>query len=116
MHEMSIVQALIDQVTGEVEQSRHQGRVLRLELAIGRMSGVHVDALRFAFELLSPGTLVEQAELDIEQPRAVCECHSCGSRQDIEQLILSCAACGSDAVSIKGGQDMLLKSIELEDE
>ncbi len=112
---MSIVQALIGQVASEVEKSQHPGRVLRLDVVIGRMSGVHVDSIRFAFELLSPGTLVEGSELHIEQPKAICACHACGTQQEIDELILSCATCSSDDVTIRGGQDLLLRSIELED-
>ena len=112
---MSIVQALIDQVTRELEKLESRRRVVRLELIIGRLSGVHVDAIRFAFELLSPETRVAGAELTIEEPRAVCECRSCGMRHELEELNFDCASCGSDDVLILGGQELLLQTIELED-
>jgi hydrogenase nickel incorporation protein HypA/HybF len=113
---MSIVQALIEQVTAEVEQSPHDGRVLGLDLIIGRMSGVHVDSIRFGFEMLSPGTLVESAELRIQEPKAALHCRACGKDQEIEQILLECAFCGSREISIEGGQQLILQSIELADE
>ncbi len=115
MHEMSIVQALLEQVQSEVERARHAGRVVRLHLVIGRLSGVHVDSIRFAFELLSPDSIACGAELQIDQPRAALSCQQCQSDQDIDELILICPRCGSNQVTIHGGQQLLLQSIELED-
>jgi hydrogenase nickel incorporation protein HypA/HybF len=113
---MSIVQALIDQVTAEVEQSQHRGRVLAVDIVVGRMSGVHVDSIRFAFELLSPGTLVAGADLRIREPKAIVACRDCRARHDIEQIRVDCPDCGSGNVVIQGGQDLWLQSIELADE
>ena len=116
MHEMSIVQTLLEQIEAEVCRSGHTGRVLKVELVVGRLSGVHVDALRFAFQLLSPGTLAEQAALEIAQPAAELVCGQCGQRCAIEELESVCPACGSAQVVIEGGRQLLLQSIELEDE
>ena len=115
MHEVSLVQALIDQVQREVEASGHAGRVVRIELAVGRMSGAHPESLRFAFGLLAPGTLVEGAQLDIQQPKAVCVCRACGVQTPIDELITACPECGSGDIHIQGGRDLLLESIELDE-
>jgi hydrogenase nickel incorporation protein HypA/HybF len=116
VHEMSIVQALIDQVGAEVEQSGHRGRVVSLEVHVGRLSGVHVDALRFGFEMLAPGTLLEGAELRITQPEALLCCRACGLRQSLPELVMRCPVCHSEAITIEGGQDLILQTIELEDD
>lgn len=115
MHELSIVQALLEQVQAEVEKSGHPGRVVSLHLVVGRLSGVHVDAIRFGFELLSPDSIANGATLRIDEPRARCHCHTCLIEQDIEELVDSCPACGGSDIAIRGGQDLLLQSIELED-
>jgi hydrogenase nickel incorporation protein HypA/HybF len=113
---MSIVQALIEQVHVEIAQSDHEGRVAGLDLVIGRMSGVHVDSIRFAFEILTPGTIMEGADLRIEEPTATLTCHQCGGRKDVDQITLECPSCGSDNILLQGGQDLLLHSIELLEE
>ena len=115
MHEVAIVQALIEQVEEEIQQSGHRGRVVRLELAIGRLSGVHPDSIRFALEVLGPGTLVEGAEIKITEPPAYCACQACGARNLITELSAACPQCGSFSVAIEGGNQMLLQSIELEE-
>ncbi len=115
MHELSIIETLISQVQNEVLQSGQRGRVSRLNLVIGRLSGVNVDSIRFAFKLLSPDTSLSDAELSIEQPRASCRCEDCKAQTRIDELFASCPACGSQHVTIVGGQDLMLESIELEE-
>lgn len=115
MHEMSIVQSLLEQVEREVENSGHAGRVVGLHLVIGRLSGVHVDSLRFAFELLAPDSIARDAELMIDQPKAMLCCTACDIQQETEELYACCPHCGGSSVTIRGGQQLLLQSIELED-
>ena len=115
MHELSIIETLISQVDKEVLQSGQRGRITRLNLVIGRLSGVNVDSIRFAFELLTPDTSLRGSELSIEQPRASFRCQDCKAQTQIDELFASCPACGSQHVTIVGGQDLMLESIELEE-
>jgi len=115
MHELSIVEALLEQVQREVQRAGESGRVTRVALAIGPLSGVHGDSIRFAFELLAPGTLVEGAELVITQPRAECCCRDCHARSEIDEFTVQCPQCHSHQIVIEGGRDLLLESIEVED-
>jgi hydrogenase nickel incorporation protein HypA/HybF len=115
MHELSIVEALIEQVRREVERSGQSGRVRRLELAVGRLSSVNCDSLRFAFGLLAEDTLVAEAELQITQRKATCDCQACNARVEIDEVAVRCPACGSEQITVEGGQELLLQSIEIED-
>ena len=115
MHELSIVEALIQQAQKEAKRAGHEGRIRRLELIVGRLSGVNCQSLRFAFDLLAPGTPVEDAQVNIVEPKAVCHCRDCHGRVEVDELIVRCPECDSAEVSIEGGRDLLLESIELED-
>jgi len=115
MHELAIVEDLIDQTRTEIENSGQTGRVLRLDLTIGRLSGVYCDSIRFAFDLLSRDTLLEGAELYITEPKATCHCHACDARVEIDEIVVQCPECDGGNVSIDGGRQLLLQSIELED-
>jgi hydrogenase nickel incorporation protein HypA/HybF len=115
MHELAIVEALIEQVGREVENAGHHGPVQRVELSIGRLSGVSCPSLRFALKLLAPGTVIEKAEVAIVEPKAVCACRTCGAAVEIDDLVSACPQCGSSEISIAGGREMLLQSIDLED-
>jgi hydrogenase nickel incorporation protein HypA/HybF len=116
MHEFSIVEAVIGQVREELAAvGQAAGRVARVELSIGRLSGVNCDSVRFAFEVLAPGTPVEGAEIVIQQPKVVCQCGACRCHQEIDELVVECPRCGSPEVTIEGGRDMMLQSIEVEE-
>lgn len=118
MHELSIVQALIEQVVQEVQASGHSGRVQRIELSIGRLSGVNPDSIRFGFEILSPSTSIEGAELAIEEPLARCVCSACGRETELRELAdlsAECPHCGSGRITVHGGRDLMLKAVELEE-
>ena len=115
MHELAIAEALIEQVGTELDRAGQNGAVKRLELAVGRLSGVHCDCLRFAFELLSAGTSVEGAELSIRQPSAISRCRQCGAATEIAEMVCDCPQCGSPEIAIEEGRELLLESIEIED-
>ena len=115
MHELSIVEALIDQVGRELSRAGQRGTVLGIELNIGRLSGVHGESVRFAFGLLAPGTLVEKAEIVIHEPKAVCHCRACGAQLEIDDLVVQCPECASSDIGIEGGRDLMLQSIEVEE-
>lgn len=115
MHELSIAEALIEQVGAELDRAGQTGPVKRLELAVGRLSGVHCDALRFGFQLLSQGTPLQGAELAIRQPAAVSRCRACGSCEEISEIVFTCPRCGSLEIVIEQGRELLLETIEIED-
>jgi hydrogenase nickel incorporation protein HypA/HybF len=115
MHELSIVEALIEQVQREVRRSGVEGRIVKLELSIGRLSGVHVDSVRFAFDLLVPDSILAGTEIVIQEPKPTCRCNSCHAATEIDDLVLHCPSCSSDDVVIEGGRELMLQSIDVED-
>jgi len=115
MHEVAIVDSLIHIAEQEISRAGAKGRVLGLKLSIGRLSCASPEAVRFAFELLAVGTGLEGAELHIERPMAVCHCRQCGQRTETDEVFGACPVCGGRDVSIEGGQDLLLQSIEIEE-
>jgi hydrogenase nickel incorporation protein HypA/HybF len=115
MHELSIVEALIDQVQQELDRAGQRGRVLRLDVSIGRLSGVNPDSIRFAFGLLTPGTVLDRAEMSIKEPKPVCRCRVCNAEVEIDDLVMQCPQCAADEITIEGGRDMMLQSIEIEE-
>jgi hydrogenase nickel incorporation protein HypA/HybF len=61
MHELGIVQGVVD-----AAEERCEGRkVLRLVMEIGTASGVLPDAVRFAWDVATDGTLAQGAQLEI---------------------------------------------------
>jgi hydrogenase nickel incorporation protein HypA/HybF len=112
MHELSICQALISQVQDIVRQ--RPGRVERVRLGIGPLSGVDPRLLEDAYPLVCAGTCAEGSQLVIE-PRSIrVRCRSCGGESDAAPNRLLCAACGDWHTDLVSGDELLLLQIELD--
>ncbi|MBX7103967.1 MAG: hydrogenase maturation nickel metallochaperone HypA [Gemmataceae bacterium] len=59
------MQSALDLAVAAAGEGRAR-RIVGIRLRLGEFAGVDVDALRFAFEALRPGTMAESAYLDIE--------------------------------------------------
>ena len=69
MHEYSIVQALLERVTGEA-QARGASKVVGLRVRLGELSGVDPALLATAFETFRERSVCEGASLAIERAAA----------------------------------------------
>ncbi|MGI8594014.1 MAG: hydrogenase maturation nickel metallochaperone HypA [Solirubrobacteraceae bacterium] len=112
MHELSLAEAVVDVA------SRHAGgrRVTKVELKVGHLRQVVPSALEFAFELLAQGTSIEGAELAIEVVPAVGRCRECAAESMLPNFPLCCAECGGFEVDVLAGEELLVDSLELEEE
>lgn len=93
--------------------ARNATHVDRIVVRIGVLSGVDPEALRFAFEACSPGTLAEGAEFDIESVPAVAHCPTCDRDFPAGRgYICSCPGCGNLSGDIRSGRELELRCIE----
>ena len=113
MHELSIAQALLEQV--EATATKEQAiRVVKVVIAVGALSGVEPEALRAIFPLVAEGTAAAGAELCIEKVAACVTCRACGLAAQTDATFIGCATCGSRDVELSAGRELNIKSIELE--
>ncbi len=111
MHELSIAEAVVNIAVRHAE-----GRpVSAVELRVGHLRQVVPSALEFAFELVTEGTVLEGAELRMEEVPAAGECRSCGAETVLPDFPLCCRACGSSDVEVTAGEELLVESLELEE-
>jgi hydrogenase nickel incorporation protein HypA/HybF len=111
MHEYSLMTALMERV--EAEAAAHRAlAVHRVRLRIGELSGVEPDLLESAFAIVRPGTICENAALDIERVAARWVCPACRRPLSSGER-LQCPACGVPA-ALAAGDEILLGQIELE--
>lgn len=111
MHEVSIVSQLIETVLAEVKK-RGGKKILEVEVEVGELSFLNVEQMRFAYSVLSAGTLLEGSNLTIKVVSAHVKCQSCGfegnpSYQDdpsyhISKPIFLCPVCGNPLKVIEG--------------
>ena len=108
MHELALTQSVVDVITERLGPAR----VTAVHLEVGRLSGVLPDAVRFCFGLVTEGTTLDGARLDIDEPAGHARCRDCGAEFDVADPLVLCG-CGSADVEVHGGQDLLVRSVEV---
>ena len=112
MHELSIACSL---VKAAIEEAARHGvtRVARVDVVLGALSGVEMEALTFCFPAVARGTVCEGATLDVEVEPARGHCPACGSTSDVRDFMSSCPSCGTWPIGLEGGREMRLKALEV---
>jgi hydrogenase nickel incorporation protein HypA/HybF len=113
MHELSVCQALIEQVE-RVARQNEASRVLSIVITVGPLSGVEPQLLEHAYPLAAAGTVAEHATLTIETVPVSVRCRTCGATTDAQANRIVCGACGDWQVDVVGGEEMILKQVEIE--
>lgn len=113
MHELAICQALIDQVT-ELAQARNATSVSEIYISVGPLSGVESALLQNAFTVAVAGTVADGAELHIDSLPVRVYCKDCDAESEVAANRLLCAQCGTWKTRLVSGDELLLKSVELE--
>jgi hydrogenase nickel incorporation protein HypA/HybF len=113
MHELSICQALIDQVE---DLAREHGAVAIhcIHLQVGPLSGVEIPLLENAYPLAAAGTVAEQAELVIEAMPIRVRCSTCGAESEATANRLICATCKDYHTELISGDEMILSRLEFD--
>jgi hydrogenase nickel incorporation protein HypA/HybF len=113
MHELSIAQALVEQVQ-KIAQDSNSGKVIQITLRIGKLAGVDPDALSFAFPLAAEGTPLQNTHLAFISVEPELRCRACGKAVETE-FVSACVHCDSQDLELKQGRELLIESVELEE-
>lgn len=112
MHEMSLCQALLNQVE-QVAQQHNARQISSITVRIGPLAGVEAALLAQAFSIAKLGSCAEHAELILESLPITVRCRLCQAESTVEVNRLLCAACGSWQTQLLSGDELLLASVEL---
>ena len=113
MHEMSLAESVLQ----IIEDAAHQQRFTRVRavwLEIGQLACVEQESLRFGFDVVTRGSIAEQARLEIIETAGQGRCGKCAQSFRLAALYEPCPACGSYDVRVIGGDGMRVKELEVE--
>ncbi len=112
MHELSLAGAIVE---AGVRVAAREGaaRVVSVRLGLGVLSCARAEALEHCFPLVARGTALEGARLEIVAAPLVLRCEGCGQTTERLTAEVSCAACGSPAVELLSGRDLIIESMDL---
>ena len=113
MHEMSIAQNVIDIIREEM--ALNNATLLRsVRLHIGQLSAVVPESLQFCFDVITAGTNMEGAVLNMELLPLMGYCPGCDREFEIKEHTFLCPFCGERKIHILSGRELSIVEIEVE--
>jgi hydrogenase nickel incorporation protein HypA/HybF len=114
-----ILKAVLD-----VADSKRAKSVVEINLDIGELTFLSPEQLIFCMQVVSKGTIAENAKIEIATVRAQVHCPKCGYAGDVSYLgeevhtmipipILTCPKCGSTEAHVTSGNECAVRSIRV---
>ncbi len=113
MHEMSLAENML-QIIKDAAHQQGFTRVRTVWLEIGQLACVEQESLRFGFDVVTRGSIAEQARLEIVETAGQGRCEKCELSFPLAALYEACPECGSYDVKVIGGDGMRIKELEVE--
>jgi hydrogenase nickel incorporation protein HypA/HybF len=99
-------------------------KIVEISLEVGELTFLKPEELKFAFSILSEGTIAEKARLRIKRIKPRIKCAECGYGGYVKYegpehhsldipIQLKCIKCGSTKVEITSGRELNIKDIKL---
>lgn len=110
MHELAIATDIVEIVITSAENAGAE-RVETIELEIGELSGIELDALDMALKVSVKDTLMDGAEIKVDRVKGEAHCLDCGKDSPVDDLFSVCPHCRSFRMDIVRGKEMKIKSI-----
>ena len=114
MHEMSLAINIVDLAVSKAKSAGGQ-KINEIELAVGSLAGVMVDALSFCFDAVVKGTLADGARLKIVEKQGKGRCRKCETVFQIESFFDQCPNCDEYLVDVIQGKDLKILSITVDE-
>lgn len=111
MHELSVTQSIVDACSERANGTR----VLRVTVEVGTLSCVMPDSLRFCYDVVAAGTSLEGSELEIIRVPGRSRCEDCGAEVEMNDILTSCRCGSANLERPRGGDQLRIKSMELEE-
>ncbi|MDQ6808954.1 MAG: hydrogenase maturation nickel metallochaperone HypA [Verrucomicrobiota bacterium] len=119
MHELSIASGLLEKLLDFAEKNADK-KIVEVRLAVGELSHIEHEQLRFCYEAITTETPLEGSKLEIEKIDAMVKCPHCGYRgrpkywdgalSGIPVATLECPSCGK-AAEATDGKECAIKSL-----
>jgi hydrogenase nickel incorporation protein HypA/HybF len=121
MHEFTITSSIVEAV---LDLARKQGsrKVQEVHLTIGKLRVLSIDQVKFCYDVLAKGTLLEDSKLIVEVTPGNLRCPQCNYTAEFnpenDPLFhfgvppLVCPQCGN-ALTIEGGDELVITRVRM---
>ncbi|MDR3690489.1 MAG: hydrogenase maturation nickel metallochaperone HypA [Fimbriimonas sp.] len=113
MHEVGILNQVLEMAIEAAEQECAT-KIVRLHLLIGELAGVVPEAMAFAFDVASAGTMAEGATFEWDTVKVRCRCSNGCPDFEPDNYVYACPRCGALASELLAGRELQLVDIDIE--
>jgi|GEM_PF-157301 len=113
MHEMSIIESLVEAVNKE-RQAYPGAQVIAVRVRVGALRLVVPEVMESCYAAATLDTPLEGSRLELEQVAATARCGQCAHEFVVEENWFECPNCHACGGELLTGQELDLTSIELE--
>ena len=110
MHELSIAVNIVE-IADQNAKENNINSFSEMELEIGSLSGVVIDALEFALAEAIKNSSLQKTEIKITSIQAMLRCNKCLHEFKSEDYINQCEKCGSFENEAFQGKELKIKSL-----
>jgi hydrogenase nickel incorporation protein HypA/HybF len=89
--------------------------VTAITLVIGDLTSIVDDSVQFYFQIMTKGTVLEDAVLQFKRIAPEFVCKTCGRLFSGRHIGLRCPGCGGKSMVADKGQEFYIESIEVDD-
>lgn len=112
MHELSLCKRIIE-IIEETLASLPGKKVKRIALEIGELVGIDQDTLLFSFDVVTQGTVVQGALVDVITVPGRAKCEVCQQITHLHRYGDNCKTCGNSLLTVLDGNELRVKSMEV---
>jgi len=120
MHEFSVTSWIVEAL---LDLAKEQGasRVVEVHLRIGSLRALSIDQVKFCYEILAKGTVLQGSRLLTEEVPGKLRCTACNYQGEFNSHDdafhfgippLACPDCG-EALSIEGGDECVIAKVRM---
>lgn len=111
MHELGIATDLLAMVEEQAARSGI-GTVVRVNIELGMLAPIDVEALGLAFEIARSEGAARAADLVVVRIAAEATCRDCGAVSMANDALALCPSCQGLRLTLRGGRSLQLIAIE----
>lgn len=113
MHELAVTESVLEIACKHAEKASAK-KVTDIYLVIGKLSSIVDDSVAFYWDVISKGTLCEDATLHFKRIPAELVCQDCQTKYTLENDLVPCPNCASANIRVVSGDEFNLESIEIQ--
>ncbi len=114
MHEMSIVQNIVEIVNQEMDRHGLE-RLKAIHLAVGRMTAIVPEQMTLCFEILTENTRLAGTALNIKMVPLTYRCLNCDHEFTSEGITFTCPSCSRENPELIFGRELKVEFLEVSD-